>query len=1216
MAGNKIQLKRTSVPGRLPSNTDIDVGELAINFADNRLFTKDGSNAVIDVHGQSLNTSAAVQFANVTANAITVNTISITTTSGNTISANSFIVLESYVERYSNTTVNTIVVTVNSKIINEHRYYGSGSGSCYILDGVQSPYITFVPGKTYKFDQSDASNSGHPLRFYLESSKTTAYTTNVTTSGTPGSAGAYTQIVVTEATPSILHYQCQPHDLMGNQIQVSGSPTFATVNALGTIAATTITGNLNWSYIQSKPDLKIDITGDATGNNTFTGLANGSISVTLANTAVTPGSYGNSSSIPVITVDSKGRITSATTNAVAGVTGFTYTSSNSTLVITTGAGTTFPATITAGNSSVQGLLQVIDSVTNTSISIAASANSVKQAYDLAVTANTAAGQAYTNAVAYAASNTYVNTTFAPLANPSLTGVVTVSGNLIVTGSTTYVNTNIFQVSDNIITLNADASGAPTENVGFEVNRGSSPYTYLIWDEGIDKWTFTNDGTTYFNIASNTDVNTAYSNAVAYAASNTYVNTQLGLKANLTGATFTGAVSGITTLAAGNTSITGFANVSSTLQVGANVILGTTTISANGGVGSAGQVLTSGAAGNVYWSTVATGGFANGQSISVANLVVTNIATLNAVSANGGLGTAGQVLTTNGSNVYWSTVSGGGSTNTFGTIVISGQTNVVADTTTDTLTLVAGSGMTITTDASTDTITFASSGSATNTFGTIAIAGQTSVVADTTTDTLTFVAGNNVTITTDVSTDTITFVANNTLFTLSTSSNNSSANISLTGTGLTANTVKVIGAGGVNVNSNGSVITIDGTGVSGGGGGGNSFGTVTVSGQSDVIADQANDVLTLVAGSGMTITTSPGGDTITFTSSGGGSGTGTGTAFIAARDNFTANGTQTVFTLSTNATANSILVAVDGLIQFHTEDYDVSGTTLTFSPAPANNELIEVLHISGATNYLFQQYAAIDSFSGNGSNTGFTLTRSANTSTAQVYLDGLLQDPNNDYTFSNTTLTFTTAPLTSEAILVYHTESSSGNPHLTSISGIDTFAGDGTTTVFTLTGSANSSTSFITVNGLVQRYTTDYTLSGTTLTFVDAPPNGSAVQGLRLTGSLGVTYKTIQVSGQSDIVADQADDILTFANGAGIVITTNAGTDTLTIARAAITKQSLTGNGSNTIFTLSTSTTEDDILVHVDGLYFHPTDDYTVSGTTITFTAAPINSAEIRIRYMR
>lgn len=58
----KIQLKRTSVVGRVPSNTQLDVGELAINLADNRLFTKDGSNLVIDVLGQSLNTTANVTF--------------------------------------------------------------------------------------------------------------------------------------------------------------------------------------------------------------------------------------------------------------------------------------------------------------------------------------------------------------------------------------------------------------------------------------------------------------------------------------------------------------------------------------------------------------------------------------------------------------------------------------------------------------------------------------------------------------------------------------------------------------------------------------------------------------------------------------------------------------------------------------------------------------------------------------------------------------------------------------------------------------------------------------------------------------------------------------------------------------------------------------------------------------------------------------------------
>mgnify|MGYP000378991886 FL=1 len=62
MAGTKVQIKRSSVAGRVPSASDIEVGQLAINFTDNRFFTKDGSNTVIDVFGQSLNTTANVSF--------------------------------------------------------------------------------------------------------------------------------------------------------------------------------------------------------------------------------------------------------------------------------------------------------------------------------------------------------------------------------------------------------------------------------------------------------------------------------------------------------------------------------------------------------------------------------------------------------------------------------------------------------------------------------------------------------------------------------------------------------------------------------------------------------------------------------------------------------------------------------------------------------------------------------------------------------------------------------------------------------------------------------------------------------------------------------------------------------------------------------------------------------------------------------------------------
>jgi hypothetical protein len=106
---------------------------------------------------------------------------------------------------------------------------------------------------------------------------------------------------------------------------------------------------------------------------------------------------------------------------------------------------------------------------------------------------------------------------------------------------------------------------------------------------------------------------------------------------------------------------------------------------------------------------------------------------------------------------WATVAGGAASDSFATIAVAGQSSVVADSATDTLTLVAGSNITITTDAGTDTITIAAAGggTASDSFATIAVAGQSSVVADSATDILTLVAGTGITLTTDASTDTVT-----------------------------------------------------------------------------------------------------------------------------------------------------------------------------------------------------------------------------------------------------------------------------------------------------------------------------------------------------------------------------------------------------------------------------------------------------------------------------
>jgi hypothetical protein len=194
-----------------------------------------------------------------------------------------------------------------------------------------------------------------------------------------------------------------------------------------------------------------NVGGDITGVNITAGTGlTGTVSttsgqhtqtITLADTAVTAASYGSSTAIPVITIDAQGRITAAST-------------------ISDDVGTPNTDGVTIGT-------------------------------DTLVFAGT------TNEIDTLVSNNQVK--IGLVANPTVSGNLIVSGDLTVSGTTTTVNTETINLADNIITLNSNEAGTPSENAGIEIERGTATNVALRWNEGSDIWELTKDGTNYKTI---------------------------------------------------------------------------------------------------------------------------------------------------------------------------------------------------------------------------------------------------------------------------------------------------------------------------------------------------------------------------------------------------------------------------------------------------------------------------------------------------------------------------------------------------------------------------------------------------------------------------------------------------------------------------------------------------------------------------------------------
>ena len=229
------RLKRSAVASKRPATTDLQLGELALNTYDGYLYTEREGVGVATV------TNLTPWYENYGGGSIYYsNSVGI----GTTVPLSKLDVRGS-IGGFDNLgaphsdTIKVFTVVVATKT-NDHRYNGQGSSLGYKVDGVESPFLTLTPGRTYRFDQTDNSNSSHQIRFYLEADKTTLYSSGVTYNGTAGQAGSYTQIVVGDETPVVLHYQCVNHAYMGNAAQNNS-------NVVNTNYAATIRNSLDVS---------------------------------------------------------------------------------------------------------------------------------------------------------------------------------------------------------------------------------------------------------------------------------------------------------------------------------------------------------------------------------------------------------------------------------------------------------------------------------------------------------------------------------------------------------------------------------------------------------------------------------------------------------------------------------------------------------------------------------------------------------------------------------------------------------------------------------------------------------------------------------------------------------------------------------------------------------------------------------------------------------
>ncbi len=367
---NKILHYRSSTASQVPSAGSLDYGELAINYADKKLFIKDASNNVVEV--------------------------------GQDQAAMSSDLLPD---------------------VDDTRSLGSATK--------QWKDVFIGPGSLYVNGTKVLEESGSNIVVSADLNQNLAIQT--TGSGDVEFFPTGTGVIQMKGTLSVLagknltSSDANPisvavgFDMNGEKIADLATPTLASDAATKDYVDTR---TVAWANVTDKPDPVITVNGDASGSVTLTDLANGTLTLTIAD---------DSHNHTIANVDGlqtalNGKAETASANTFA----------NNQVIQT---------------SSSDAALRVTQTGTGHALLVEDSANPDSSPF-------------------------YIDNA----------GNCVIAGNLTVNGTTTTVNSNVVDINDSVLTLNADETGTPSQNAGIEVERGTSSNVQFFWDEANDHWT--------------------------------------------------------------------------------------------------------------------------------------------------------------------------------------------------------------------------------------------------------------------------------------------------------------------------------------------------------------------------------------------------------------------------------------------------------------------------------------------------------------------------------------------------------------------------------------------------------------------------------------------------------------------------------------------------------------------------------------------------------